>query len=119
MKKACNKVGVCGDFGNILFADEKAEDFFAAYAKDILHVHVKDYLFKNIGQAPSKAWSRTRNNNLLRDTMIGDGIVNFEKGFQILKEVGYNGRFGLENCHPEPFEMGVAQAFEYLSRYWN
>ena len=118
MKKACKGVGVCGDFGNILFADETAEDFFKAYAKDILHVHVKDYLFKNTELPPSGTWARTRNNNWLRDTVIGDGIVNFERGFEILKEAGYNGRFSLENCHPEPFEMGVAQAFEYLNRLW-
>ena len=119
MKKIHKNVGVCADFGNILFADETAEDFFKAYAKDIRHVHVKDYIFKNTELPPSNAWARTKNNNWLRDIIIGDGIVNFERGFEILKEAGYNGRFSIEGGYPEPYEMGVAQAFEYLSRYWN
>lgn len=118
LQSRCENVGVCGDVGNILFVNEKAEDFFAEFAKDIKHVHVKDYLWKEADQAPGVYWLRAAGKSWLRDTMIGDGVVNFEACMKILKEVGYNGPFSLETGHPEPYEVGVKQAMEYLQRYW-
>ncbi|MBQ4641170.1 MAG: sugar phosphate isomerase/epimerase [Oscillospiraceae bacterium] len=118
MKSACKNVGVCGDFGNILFVNEKPEDFLRAYGSQIRHIHVKDYLLKKAPAAPGMYWAPALDNHWLRDTIIGDGIVNLDACMQILREVGYQGAFALENGHPEPFESGVKQAMNLLRQYW-
>ncbi len=118
MKRCCSNVGVCGDMGNILFVNEKPEDFFAAYAKDICHVHIKDYLQKEMETPLGRYWYSTQNGIWIRETMVGDGVVNLEACMKILKEAGYQGAFALENGHIEPYEIGVRQAMEYAKRFW-
>lgn len=118
MKKCCGNVGICGDLGNILEVGETPQDFLEVFAEDICHVHVKDYLWKKAIIPPGKNWEPGKDGSWLRDTIIGDGIVDFEACLKILKRVGYQGCFALENSHPEPYEEGVHQAMEYLQRFW-
>lgn len=117
MKKRCKNIGVCGDFGNILYANEKPEDFLTIYAKEIRHVHVKDYIQKEADITPGRYWRKTKGKSWLRHTMVGHGVINIEACMKILKETGYDGPFALEIEHPEPFEEGVRQAMEYLQRF--
>lgn len=117
MKQRCSNVGVCGDMGNSLFVDEGAERFFAAYAEDICHVHVKDYLIRSFTEAPSRNWYRTKGGRWLRETMVGDGDVDVASCMNILQQAGYKGTYALELSHPEPFEAGVVQAMDYLRRW--
>lgn len=114
MKQITDNVGVCGDVGNSLFVDEGAEHFFEAFAKDICHVHVKDYLIRDFDTAPGRFWYPTKGGRWLRETMIGDGNVNLKRCMEILAEAGYSGTYALELGHPEPFEEGVRQAMNYL-----
>lgn len=116
VKAECKNVGVCGDVGNILFVDGDPEAFFRAYASEIKHVHIKDYIKKGGEQSPGSIWMPTKGGNWLRDTMIGSGCIDFKACLDVLKEVGYKGPYALELCHPEPFEEGIRQAVEYLSR---
>ena len=84
MKQRCSNVGVCGDMGNSLFVDEGAERFFAAYAEDICHVHVKDYMIRTFAEAPSRNWYPTKGGRWLRETMVGDGNVDVASCMDIL-----------------------------------
>lgn len=118
MKKRCKNVGICGDLGNILFADEMPEDFLQVFIEDVRHVHVKDYLRKKAVMSPGKYWVKAKEDIWLRDTMVGNGIIDFETCMTMLKNAGYQGYFALESLHPEPYEAGVEQAMEYLSRFW-
>lgn len=118
MKRRSRNVGICGDLGNILFVNETPELFLKTYMKDICHVHVKDYLWKKAVISPGRYWEKARDDNWLRDTMVGSGVVDFETCLQILKEGGYQGSYALEIDHPEPFEDGVYQAMEYLERLY-
>lgn len=116
MKRRSQNVGICADLGNILFANESPELFLKTYIKDICHVHVKDYLRKQAPLSPGRYWEKGKGDSWLRGTMIGSGIVNFEACLQELKDSGYQGSYALELEHPEPFESGVYQAMEYLTR---
>lgn len=116
MKAVCSNVGICGDLGNILFADEQPQDFVQKYAQDICHIHVKDYLKKETVSSPGKGWMKTKGNNWLRDTVVGDGVVNFAECMKILQRIGYDGYYSLENTHPEPYEDGVRQAMRTLEK---
>lgn len=116
VKAQCKNVGVCGDVGNILFVDEHPEAFIKAYASEVVHVHIKDYILKSGECSPGMYWMPTRGGNWLRDTMIGSGCIDFKACVDALKEAGYRGAYALELCHPEPFDEGVKQAMEYLER---
>lgn len=115
IKKRCENVGICGDLGNILFVNETPQAFLEAYIEDICHVHIKDYLWKNTANCPGKYWSETKDGSWVRDTMVGSGVVDFEACMDVLKKGGYQGRFALENFHPEPYEEGVFQAIQYIN----
>ena len=117
IRNRCSNTGICGDIGNILFVDETPENFFAAYAGEIRHVHIKDYLRKSAPVSPGKYWMPTANGNWLRDTMVGSGVIDFASCMKILKDAGYSGAYALETEHPEPFEEGLIQAMEYLRRF--
>ena len=118
IKKRCKNVGVCADFGNIMFMDEKPEDFLTEYAEDVKHVHVKDFLYKKTNVNPGMYWRNIADSTWLRHTMIGHGVINYPACMQILKENGYNGAISLEISHPEPYENGVQQAMEYLRHFY-
>lgn len=119
MKKRCENVGVCGDFGNVLFENERTEGFLKAYANDIRHVHVKDYLHKEADASPGMYWIKAKGNNWLRETMVGHGTIDIKACMSILSEVGYKGAYALELGHPEPFEKGVEQAMGCLKKSLN
>lgn len=115
--RVCDNTGVCGDFGNILFVDEDPAAFLSAFASDIRHVHVKDYLRKNFaGAVPTGGWYPTLHGQYLRDTTVGTGIIDIPACMKVLHDAGYNGAYALELCHPEPFEDGVRIAMQYLDR---
>lgn len=117
MKNRCANVGVCGDAGNILFVDEYPDPFFETFKKDIKHVHLKDYLVKEGPEAPGKHWYRTKGGKWLRDTIIGDGVVNFEALINTLKSAGYDGALAFENGHPEPFASGTQYGMDHIRRF--
>lgn len=114
LKKNCNNVGVCGDFGNILFANVLPQPFLEAFKDEICHVHVKDYLQKSGTVSPGDGWYSARNNTWLKDTDIGTGIIDFKECLKILKSVGYDGYYAMEFLAHEPFSERSRQAFEYL-----
>jgi len=119
LKQTCSNVGICMDVGNILFVDEKPEVFLEAYKNDVVHVHIKDYLRKRAPSAPGRSWLRTANGNWLRDTVVGDGVIDHAAYMRILNAIGYKGAFALENGHPEPFEAGVEQAMGLLNSLYD
>ena len=116
MRRRCKNVGICADFGNILFVDGKPQDFLTRFVSEVKHVHIKDYLRKTVDRSPGLYWSQARKNLWLRDTMVGHGVVDFEPCMKLLQDAGYHGFYALELGHPEPFEDGVRQAMEYLTR---
>lgn len=117
VRRAADNAGICGDVGNILFVDASPVSFFSAYAKDICHVHIKDYLYKETPVSPGRYWMPTRGGAWLRDTTVGSGVIDFGGCIDILKQADYRGAYALELCHPEPFDDGVRQAMAYLERY--
>ena len=113
--RVCDNTGVCGDFGNILFVDEDPAAFLSAFAADIRHVHVKDYLRKTFsGPVPTGGWYPTLHGQYLRDTTVGAGIIDIAACMKVLHDAGYRGAYALELCHPEPFDEGVRIAMQYM-----
>lgn len=90
-------VGVCLDCGNSLFYDVSPETFAGAFASLVKHVHIKDYIKNTSPFCPGKGWDSSVSGVWLRNSIIGTGVVNFEKIFSILLSAGYDGFYSLEN----------------------
>lgn len=119
VKSSCKNVGVCADVGNIYFVDENPEDFIKAYIDDIKHVHVKDYQRKPYVLEPHNyRWDKSVGGNWLRDTIIGDGIVDLPTCLKLLKDAGYDGCFALENSHPEDLDRGTTIGMQRMQKLW-
>ena len=97
MKRRGCDVKICGDIGNCLFVDEAPELFFKKFAKDIVHVHLKDYIINRQDEMPELLWDKSKGGNMLAETEIGTGIIDFDICMQALKEAGYHGSFALES----------------------
>ena len=113
VKKECPYVRVCGDVGNPLFVDESPLPFFEVFAKDIVHVHIKDYI-RAAAPGNEPDWAQTRGGAWLRETVIGHGCVPLADCLAVLRAAGYRGAFALENNHAEPFEYGVAEGMRQV-----
>ena len=111
--------GVCLDVGNSLFYDIEAETYAGILAPYIKHVHIKDYIRKPIETVvPNGKWLYSVSGKALRDTIIGHGIVNFERIFSILILAGYDGYFSLENDAPEETLTAVKSGLENMKLYY-
>ena len=118
VRAECPWVGVCGDIGNPLFVDEDPLPFFQTFAKEIRHVHIKDYVHADApGNEPDWA-QQTRSGSYLRETVIGHGCIDLASCLAVLREAGYDGIFALENNHPEDFEQGVAEGMRQIRKYF-
>ena len=111
--------GVCLDVGNSLFYDIPAERWAGIFSKYIKHVHIKDYIRKPAETAPIKGWHRTIEGNYLRGTVVGHGVVDFEKIFTILLANGYDGYFSLEYEGREDVLESVKESLANTEFFYN
>ncbi len=95
MKGVNGKLGTLLDVGNIMFVDERAEDFLDAYAEKTVHVHIKDYKLTD-APIPGQTSYKTLGENYLTACEIGTGDINFEKIADGLRGIGYSGYYSLE-----------------------
>lgn len=104
MKRRGYSVGVCGDTGNSLYADCDPTAFFARYAADIRHVHIKDIQVENAAvnrgnTAVSRRWDVSRGGTYLTDTYLGEGSVDLNACMEHLQRVGYTGAYSIETFY--------------------
>lgn len=114
VKAECPWVGVCGDVGNTLFADACPEDFFRAYAHEMKHVHIKDYIRAD-ERGEGAGWSPSLGGKWLKETVIGQGVIDQDACLAELRRVGYTGAFGFENNHEEDYALGTAIGMRLLN----
>ena len=104
MKRRGYKVGICGDTGNCLYADCDPAAFFARYANEIRHVHIKDIQVENAdlnrkNTVSSRRWDASRGGTYLTDTYLGDGSVDLNACLGHLRHVGYTGAYSIETFY--------------------
>lgn len=122
VKVDMKNTGICLDTGNSLFHEIDPIEFVQVLAPYIKHVHVKDYIKKPFDKVPSNSpsWYRTSANNLLRPTIVGHGIIDFESIFATLILAGYDGYFSLESGGIEYDNIkGVAESLENMKWLYN
>lgn len=112
--------GICLDVGNALYYDQLPETYAGILASYIKHVHIKDYLKKPLEMlATKKSWSSSISGNGLRGTVVGHGVINFEKVFSVLLLGGYNGYYSLEFDGIEETLFAVSQSLENMKAYYD
>lgn len=104
MKRRGYDVGVCGDFGNTMYAGCDPVDFFKRYASEIRHVHFKDLRMEDETlnrerSAADRKWDRTRDGRYITETLLGDGAVDMDACVEELRRVGYGGAYSLETFY--------------------
>ena len=96
MKRRVSNIGVCGDVGNILFAEGDPARFFCDYASEIPHAHIKDY---KIADAPDGEgeWLRTQGGRYVCEVLTGTGDIDLAACLSALAGAGYSGAFSVES----------------------
>lgn len=113
--------GVVADFGNILFADGAIEDFIPVFADRIMNVHIKDYTSAPEGTYEADEFTlMSIGHKKLEDCAFGEGVVNFDRAFEELEKMGYDGYYALE-CPPlgderKTFENNIKFIERYINR---
>ncbi len=111
--------GVVADLGNIYFVDEEPLKFVEHFIGEIVHVHVKDYLWKGKGmQDPGKDWYSTSEHNYIRGTIVGHGVTDFPPIIAVMERAKYSGWYSLEfDGLEDPFTAIVTGKENFDSYY--
>lgn len=105
------------DIGNFMCADEDPQYAVGVAAPYAVHVHVKDFIFKNGNlDKPEGAWITTRGGNFIRGTVVGDGVVPVKACMGILKRAGYEGYAAVEFEGAEETLPALQHALAFLRR---
>lgn len=88
------RIGIVADLGNIMFVDEKPEDFIRAMGNRVCHAHLKDYFL--FDEENETARYKTKAGNFLKDAEMGTGDVNFAAVMDAFDAIDYKGFFALE-----------------------
>lgn len=88
---------IVADVGNIFFIDEKIEDFISEFSDRIVHVHIKDYKYLPKDTEVEKIRISFNKNKFIA-ALTGEGDVDFDRVFKLLKKIKYKGYFSLEGA---------------------
>ena len=95
IKLICPNVGICGDVGNSVFVDTDPKRIFDAFALDIKHVHIKDYILSSTPVGGLDGYV-SRGGGYIYDSELGRGDVDIGYCIDMLKKVGYNDSIAFE-----------------------
>lgn len=110
MKKRATNVGVCGDVGNCLYVDDDPVRVFEAFAPDVLHVHMKDYIVRD-QKTEELSYDPSRGGRWLSLCELGVGDIDLVGAMRALKSVDYDAAFALEIKGDDDF---MRRSIEYL-----
>ena len=100
-------IGAVLDTGNILQSPDSCEDYIRVFGSYIRHVHIKDmFIRKTAPLCPDANWEKSMNGlpQTCRQTVIGQGDLDLVGILGMLKDLHYDGWYGLEYCAPEAFD---------------
>lgn len=114
MKQRGYRIGVCGDMGNSLYVNCAPDAFFAKYASEILHVHLKDLHVEDAelnreNAARSRSWNAIRDGRYITETRLGEGMVDTDACMACLKEAKYDGYYAFETCYWNNLSVSLKQ----------
>ncbi len=102
------------DIGNFMCADENPLAAVKVGVNYIAYAHVKDFYYKDKSEARPDGYFRTRADNHLCGSVLGDGVVPVKECLELIKGVGYDGWVTLEYEGQESPLTGVPKGYEFL-----
>ena len=96
IREQCDAVGVCGDVANSYWVGEEPTAIFERFAKEIFHVHVKDYCWINGESTAQRDCYTASNGRKFCEAIPGTGSVPIDACLQILQKAGYRGAVSSE-----------------------
>ena len=93
-ERSGDRIGIVADVGNILFVDERPEDFIRAMKGRVCHAHLKD--FARYHEEPETYRYRSVSGAYLAETEIGTGDVDLATVMQAFADISYDGYYSLE-----------------------
>jgi inosose dehydratase len=115
MEMTNDNVYLLFDSGHLVVSEGNqaaAEAVLKKYVKRVAHVHLKDVREDVLAEVKAKKWSFLEGVRAGMFTIPGDGMINFEPIFAILKEADYEGWFVVE-AEQDPAK---ANPLEYAMR---
>ena len=94
------------DTGNIFESGDTSMQLLEALWHKVRHVHIKDMIYRE--KLPTFAdvnWRHCPNGAGARQTVVGQGVVDFAPLLEKLAAVQYDGWFALEYDAPEAFDL--------------
>ncbi len=93
------------DTGNIFESRDTSAQLLEAQWKKVKHVHIKDMIYRDkLPAFPDVNWRHCPDGAGARQTVVGQGVVDFIPLLQKLREIGYDGWYALEYDAPEDHE---------------
>ncbi|MBQ2729491.1 MAG: sugar phosphate isomerase/epimerase [Clostridia bacterium] len=110
--------GALVDIGNFMCADEDPAHSVGIMAPYAMHVHCKDFYFKNGTEInPGDGWFQTRSGNYLRGCLIGFGNGKAPQSIRVLKNSGYEGYMSVEFEGGEDIYWALPRSLDNLKRF--
>ena len=111
---AHDNYGLLVDIGNFLCAAEDPAMAVSRVAPYVVHVHLKDMLYRS---APTgSCTAMTRGGNYFCGTVVGEGDVPVKKCLKIIKATGYDGFISLEYEGAEDCLTGIARGLANVKK---
>lgn len=108
-------IGIVCDFGNVCQVGEDILPFIKAYRDRIVHVHVKDMaLFET---DPEGKHLKTAAGTFMDEAKVGEGCVPMAEAFALLKEMGYDGYYGVEYGAKSDDSPEMDRCLQYIDRF--
>lgn len=107
------------DTGNIFESGDTSLQLLEALWQKVRHVHIKDMIFRE--KLPAFAnvnWRHCPNGAGARQTVVGEGVVDFAPLLEKLAATNYDGWFALEYDAPETFDLYYPQSYENFKRMY-
>lgn len=109
--------GLLLDIGNFMCADEQSALSVSRCAHLAFHVHAKDFHYRPYETKTAEGFFRTRAQNQLKGSIIGEGAVPVEQCLSILKSKGYDGVCAIEFEGSEDCIEGITKGFNNLKQF--
>ena len=107
-------VGVVADFGNVYESCDNITDFIKAFKDKICHAHVKDMLLTD--EKPDGVIMKSLNGMYVKEVHPGEGSVDFKGAIRLLKEMNYDGYFGVEYCVDDDNSPLFVEALDFVKK---
>lgn len=115
LERVDRPVGVVADFGNICQVGEKIADFIRAFRERIVHVHLKDLVYKPCS-SPEDPF-QTSDGRRFEMTGLGAGCVELENGIALLRQAGYDGCYAMEFGAGSDDSSEMREAVDQIRRW--